>query len=211
MVEQLKTEYRGQPVIFIEDNVDFPVGARLTYFWAAQGGGTVFLPMTIVDSGHQHTSGYINDTTQHQVYSDMIDAELARAPQAMFDLLTGVRSGSQLYFNGRVTNLMVASLPATARVHVLVYEQHTAAASEHLTTHILRAHVWQTTGVALPTNSSVTFAVNTAVLTNIVDWSKVHAVALVDYRPGGASGPYDMLQAANIYPINSLYLPFMHK
>ena len=31
-----------------------------------------------------------------------------------------------------------------------------------------------------------------------VDWSRMRAVVLADYRPGGSSGPYDMLQAARV-------------
>jgi len=34
-------------------------------------------------------------------------------------------------------------------------------------------------------------------LNNVADWSKVHTLVLVDYRPGGTSGAYDMLQAVS--------------
>ena len=137
----------------------------------------------------------------------MINASLARPVQAQFDLLRSSQAGSQLHFEGRVTNLMATSLPATARVHVIVYEQHSALAGEHITTHILRAHVSQATGVPLVPGASMTFTMDTAVLSNVVDWTKLQAVVLVDYRPGGASGAYDMLQAAMIYPLTTVYLP----
>ena len=60
MVETLKTEYAGQPVIFIEDNVDAPVGGRISYFWAGFGTGSAFLPLSMVDSGHAVATNYIS-------------------------------------------------------------------------------------------------------------------------------------------------------
>ena len=214
MVEQLKGEYAGQPVVFIEDHVDTPVGGRKSYWWAANGAGSAYLPLTMVDSGHAFTSGY-SSTTTYTTYKNMVDASLARPAQAQFTDLSSTRVSNHISFNGRVTNLLPATLPATARVHVLVYEEHTANSGEHITKHILRAHVSQAIGIDLATSASKSFALETAELSNIVDWNKVHAVVLVDYRPGGTSGAYDMLQAATIYPLvnytDHIYLPLLFK
>jgi hypothetical protein len=214
VVEQLKSEYAGQPVVFIEDNVDTPVGGRKSYWWAANGAGSAYLPLTMVDSGHAFTSGYSSSTT-YTTYKGMLDASLARPAQAQFTGLNSTRVGNHINFNGSVTNLLPTTLPASARVHILVYEEHTAIAGEHITRHILRAHVSLAIGSDLATSASKSFALETAELSNIVDWNKVHAVVLVDYRPGGTTGAYDMLQAAPIYPLVNynihFYLPLLYK
>jgi uncharacterized repeat protein (TIGR01451 family) len=40
------------------------------------------------------------------------------------------------------------------------------------------------------------FTLETAELSG-VDWDRIHPIVLADYRPGGSSGAYDMLQAAS--------------
>ena len=212
MVEQLSSEYAsaGKPVVFIEDHVITPVGGRKSYWQAAFPGGTAYYPLSMVDSGHTITNGYTYGVT-YQTYKDMVDASLARPAQAGFDLLNSARVSNHLHFAGRVTNWMPTNLPATANVHIIIYEVHTPVANEHVTQRILRAHVYQSIGVSLPTNASATFSLDTAELSNIVDWSKVRAVALIDYRPGGTTGAYDMLQATMIFPLTTLYLPVLHR
>lgn len=210
MVEQLKGEYANQQVLFIEDNVDTPVGGRYSYWWAANGGGTVSLPLTMLDSGHAFTSGYSSATT-YQSYKNMLDAELARPPQARFDNLGSSRVGNHLHFTGRMTNLMATALPASAKIQVIVYEEHTPVSGEHITRHILRTGLAQSIGSSLASGASFSFSLDSADLTNVVDWANVYAVVVVDYRPGGTTGAYDMLQAARIYPRHTLYLPFTHR
>ena len=167
----------------------------------------MFLPLSMVDSGHAFTSGYNAGT--YQTYKDMVDASLARPAQAEFDVLNSTRVSNHIHFEGLVTNLLPTTLPASAKVEIIVYEEHTAVSGEHITRRILRAHAAQTIGVDLPTNVSTTFSLDTAELSNIVDWSKVHAVVLINYLPGG--GAFDMLNAAMIYPLNKLYLPHLRK
>ena len=51
MVDQLAEEYAGDPVVFIEYDVDNPPGNRVSRWWAAWGsGGSVYLPLIMVDS-----------------------------------------------------------------------------------------------------------------------------------------------------------------
>ena len=52
--------------------------------------------------------------------------------------------------------------------------------------------------LALASGASATFTLETPDLT-VVDWNKLHYVALVDYRPVSGSA-YDMLQAAVALP-----------
>ena len=222
VVEQLNTEYAGQ-VIFIEDNVDTPVGGRDAYWWAAFGGGSVYLPLSMVDSGHAIQSGYDSLTT-YQDYKAMIDAALARPALARVEGIDSTRLGDHLEFELRVTNLGTAAIPASAEVHVLVYEAHSAVAGEHITGRILRAHTSQTLNSELAPGASATFNLQTGDLSNITDWEQVHAVALVDVLPSGSQA-YDMLQAAVVYPPeqpvitptippeqnNHIYLPFIRR
>jgi hypothetical protein len=81
-----------------------------------------------------------------------------------------------------------------ASVHAMVY-QDTAGRATH---RFVRAAVAQ--GIAsLLVQETATFVLQTADLTD-VGWDQLHCVVAVDCRPGGASGAYDMLQAALALP-----------
>jgi hypothetical protein len=59
------------------------------------------------------------------------------------------------------------------------------------------------TGIAsLAPDATATFELETPELVG-VNWDKLRYLVLVDYRPGGSSGPYDMLQAAFAQPPTS--------
>ena len=189
MVDQLAQDYAGQPVVFIEDYYAAPKGNRYSRFWAAHGAGSAYFPLIIVDSGHQVYDG---PTQFYDTYKSMVDAELARAPLAEVSAVQQ-RAGSRLQFDVTVKNLSGVTLSSanSATVHVLVYED----ARVGVTGRYMRAAPYQAISTPLANNATTTFHLETEDLNN-VDWSKLHAVALVDYRPGGSSGPYDTLQAA---------------
>jgi uncharacterized repeat protein (TIGR01451 family) len=187
VVDQLTTEYAGQPVVFMEQDADDPVGARYSRWWAAHGGGSVTLPLVMVDSGNQISNGYVDF---YNVYKSMIDTSLARPAQAEIQA-SSRRSGDTLHFEVQLMNLSGVTLDYGngATLHALVYED----ARVGLTDHFVRA----ATSTAIPGlahGETTTLTLETDL--SGVDWDNIHAIVLADYRPGGSSGAYDMLQAA---------------
>ena len=201
MVDQLANEYAaaGQPVVFLEQDVDAPLGNRIGRWWAAHGPGSVSLPLVMVDSGHQISNGYLGSSA-HDTYQAMVEAELARPPQAEIEA-EGWRLGNRMHFDVELTNLSGVALSTSnsATVHALVYEEHTPVDPnvDHITGRIVRAAVSTGVSPALAHGATAVFTLDTPELSNVVDWTKVHAIVLVDYRPAGSSGAYDMLQAVS--------------
>jgi uncharacterized repeat protein (TIGR01451 family) len=151
----------------------------------------------MVDSGVYISNGYLGDSA-HDTYKAMVDAELARPAQAEIVALAQ-RVGNSFHFEGQLTNLSGATLSSSnsATIHAIVYEEHTPEDPnvDHITGRIVRAAVSSPIS-SLAHNATASFVLDTAELSTVVDWDKVHTVVLADYRPGGSSGAYDMLQAA---------------
>ncbi len=189
-MDQLAREYASRPVVFIEQPVDSPIGRRFDRFWAAHGtGGTVYLPLIMVDSGHRFSSGPVDF---YSVYRDMVEAELTRAPGAELECNV-IRFENQLQFSGRLTNhsgVTLSSARNDATIHALVYED----TSEGSTGRIVRSAIFSPLTADLADGTSTTFSLATPVLSG-VNWDNLHTIVLVDYRLGGSSGAYDMLQA----------------
>jgi uncharacterized repeat protein (TIGR01451 family) len=201
VVDQLASEYAaaGQPVLFLEQDVDQPLGSRVDRWWAAHGAGSVSLPLSMVDSGHQIDNGYTDATSTYNTYKAMVDAALARPALAEI-VAHSQRSGERLHFDVQLTNRSGVTLSASnsATVHAIVYEEHTPLDPnvDHITGRIVRAAVSTGISPALSDGATMTLTLESAELNNVADWDKVHTLVLADYRPGGTSGAYDMLQAA---------------
>jgi hypothetical protein len=188
-VEQLASDYAGQRVVFLEQDVDSPIGSRYSRWWAAYGsGGSVTLPLVMADSGNQISNGSVDF---YDTYKAMIDAELARPAQMEIQASTQ-RVGDTLYFDIELKNLSGVTLGSSnsATVHAIVYED----AHVIHTDRIVRAADQTIISPALAPGATKTLTLETAL--SGVDWDKIHPIVLVDYRPGGSSGAYDMLQAA---------------
>ncbi|MDY7077711.1 MAG: hypothetical protein SXV54_12390 [Chloroflexota bacterium] len=194
MVEQLAQEYADQPVVFLEYDVDDD-SAREWRWWQAFGGGTVILPMVMVDSGNQISNGYEDFYTK---YTAMVDASLERDAQAEI-IASGQRSDDTLHFEIQITNQSDIALGPSngATVWAIVYEKFETSGSGRLTNRFVRAAV----SVAIPSDlapdATETFTLDTPVLSG-VNWDNLHVILLADYRPGGTSGAYDTLQAVSV-------------
>jgi hypothetical protein len=64
-----------------------------------------------------------------------------------------------------------------------------------VTSRIVRDAVYSAIGSPVADGGQASFEISTNDLTP-ANWANVHVLALVDYRPGGTTGAYDMLQAA---------------
>jgi len=197
----LASDYATQPVVFLEQDVDNSLGNRRDRWWAAHGPGSVSLPLVMVDSGHQIHNGYVDYATNYSTYKAMVDAALARPTQVEIEAQSQ-RIGNKLHFDIQLTNLSGVTLSSSnsATVHAIVYEEHTPVDPnvDHITGCIVRAAVSTGISPALAHGATTTFTLETAELSNVVDWDKIHSIVLADYRPGGSSGAYDMLQAASV-------------
>ena len=132
----------------------------------------------------------------------MVDAALARPAQAEIHAHWW-RTGNKVGFYIQVKNLStvtLSSLTNYATVHAIVYED----ARVKVTNRFARAVV--ETGISnLAPNAATTFKLETPDL-NDVNWENLHFVVLVDYRPSGFMGAYDMLQATIAIPITAPFL-----
>jgi len=139
-----------------------------------------------VDSGNQSSNG----VKSADVYRSMVNTSLARPPQGEIEALWW-RTGDSVSFSVQVMNSSNVTLSSVNRATVwgIVYED------THVvnTNHYVRA-ITSTAISSLAPGSTATYTLQTPDLTG-VDWTKLHYIALVDYRPDPAIRPYDTLQA----------------
>ena len=182
-------------MVFLEQDVDLPVGRRYDRWWAAySGGGTVYLPLVMVDSGHQISSG--SQTDFKAAYRKLVEAELVRPPQAEIEAYTR-QVGTRVRVYARVVNTAGKPLSAArndATLHALIWED----ARVGVTGRIVRAAPWTGISPEVASGGEFTATLETPNLPS-VNWSALHTVVVADYVPG--SGPaYDMLQGALAEP-----------
>jgi len=190
VVDQLADEYAGDPVVFIEYDVDNPAGNRISRWWAAWGsGGSVYLPLIMVDSGDQISNGSVAFL---QRYRNMVDAALQRPAAAKLEV-ERERVGNSLHFEIALTNASGVTLGSAnnAALHVIVYEE----AHVGDTGRWVRSATFRSIS-NLAQGETASFSVEITPQ-GVVNWDKVHSIVLADYRPGGASGAYDMLQSVH--------------
>ena len=180
-------------MVFLEQNVAQQIGIRQARWWVAYGGTSAYLPLVMIDSGHTISSGPLDFVT---VYKRMVDAELPRPPGARIAAFAR-RLDNTMKVYTTVTNLAGVALSSSANaatVNALVWEDKKVG----VTSTIVRAAPYVTIAGPLAPGTSASFVLVTPALSS-VDWTKLHTLVAVDYRPG-SSGPYDLLQAAIALP-----------
>jgi len=199
-IEELADDYAGQPVLFLETKVDVnysdPLYLRQYRWWNAHGGGSITLPMTMVDSGHEISNGYLDDF--NGVYSAMVDGSLARPPLAQLSANV-TRVGDGLHVEMDVTNTSGVTLgwDNSATAWVIVYEVFDTPGDESLTSRYVRAVVDYAIATDLADGATASYSLDVPALSGVV-WDNLRAVVLVDYLPSGSAGAYDMLQALQV-------------
>lgn len=196
-VEQLVTQYPPESVVFLEDDVNSPKGDRKSRYLAVGLGW--YYPFIMINSGHRYVEGAPNGESTDFValYKGMVDAEKARA--ALVEVTAWHRRvGDTVKIYADVVNTTSVTLgPSTfpTWVHGIVWEEAKVAETNR---YVRAAMVTPVTGLAPGARASFTF--ESPALTPL-DWNKVHALAVVDYKPGGITGTtYDMMQAAHTQP-----------
>lgn len=192
-------EYSGEPVIFLEQDVDNSLGNRKGRWWAAFDESVTTLPLAMVSSGRQITDGRSNLSagSVHDLYRDMVEAERNRPPAAFIEAYQQ-RVGDRLIITAWITNQSGGPLvfyPDEATVSALVYED----SHIQLTNRFVRAAPYAYLSPGLAPGETGAFRLETEPLGQ-VSWERLHTVVLLDHRPEGYAGAFDMLQAAHAKP-----------
>jgi len=186
-LKQLKIDYLDEEVLIIEQNVDVPLGGRLDrWFDSYNTPGTVYLPLTMVDSGDEISHG---DTFFAQIYGDMLDNSLER-PAAARMAVQATRTGEILRFDVSLTNTSGETLSATndATLTALLYQEPATANAIPV---VMAAGTSAITTLADGETGTYTFEVATAGLNP----GETRWVVIADYLPAGSTSAYDTLQA----------------
>ena len=187
MLQQLKDEYRADNVIFIDQDVDQPVGNRLDRWFAGYGlPGTVYLPLAMVDSGDTVRSG---SEDYHTAYSAMVDEAMGRAPTGRMTA-TGALSGSLVRFDVQLTNTSGTTLSAAngAALTALLWDEPVGSSIVPV--------VGAAGSVSIPTlEDGETGSYSFEVPIGSVSPARLRWVVLAEAQPPGSTGAYDMLQA----------------
>lgn len=180
-------EYRNESVLFIEQNVDAPVGRRLDRWFAGYGqSGDVELPLVMVDSGNEVSNG---DEDFDTVYRSMVDDSQVRPTKAQM-VASSEQEENLLIIDVRLTNTSGVSLSSAndATLTALVWESTANPATVPIVRRVRTA--------GLPTmhhGDTRNFTLEVPV-TNL-NPNQIRWVVIADYQPDEDSDAYDTLQA----------------
>ncbi len=175
--------------------MDAPLGNRRDRWFASYTGpSTIYLPLVMVDGGHQMSNGDLADFAG--TYRRLIDAERPRPPLATIEAYTR-RVDGRVRAYVRLHNLSGATLDSAtnhAALSALVWEDKRVGD----TGRIVRGAPFLNVAPAVPDGGELTATVDTPDLAG-VGWDALHTVVVADWAPG--PGPaFDMLQAAVAEP-----------
>lgn len=196
MVDQLQKEYAGKPVLFVEQQVGTgkpTVNNRDGNFWIAFGKNSATTPMSVIDSGFEIGTG---SEDFHKVYKAKVDKELKRPAGADIKVLYERDGTGAVNARLDVTNHTdkTLSLSNQTKVQVLVFED----IKLHDTSRFVRAGAMMFIPEDLAPGKSASFKLTVAPdkLREVADLNKMRVLGFIEYRPGGNTGAFDMLNAA---------------
>ena len=173
-------------MIIVEHDVDATLAGRLDLWFDAYGlPGTVYLPLVMVDSGHQISNG---SEDFGAVYSDMIDDALQRPAGADMAVDTE-RSGSVLRFDVGLVNHSGTTLSAgnEATLTALIWRE---PIDPNALPYVVAGGTTAITSLADGDTTEITFEVSAGSL----DPTSTRWVVIAHYRPG-TDATHDTLQA----------------
>jgi len=194
VVDQLAESYRNQPVVFLEYPYYYPPGDRQSRMFATVPSGTIYFPVVMVDSGQQYRMGQVEFA---QEYTSMVEQSLARPAQAALALRCE-RHGEDLDVWVTLTNhsgvLLSSSNDAT--VHVIVFEENPLGVNTDTSRRVREAKARRIARCEDGESKRISLTISLEGLP--VRWENLWAVVILDYRPDGATGKYDTLQAVAV-------------
>lgn len=182
--------------MFLEYYAGSSEGNRESRFIAAFGDYGYSVPMAIVGSGYRFSQG---PADYYTVFKSMIEAERARPPRAAIAAWWRKVSPSTLRLYATVRNesdMVLDPAGNEAGVWGLAWEQK---ATLGVTGMYTRAAVRSPLAAPLPPGAGASLVLDLWI-NAFVDWNNLYSVVAAELRPGGASGPYDMLQAVRPLP-----------
>jgi hypothetical protein len=162
---------------------------------------SAYFPIILVSSGHALFTG---PSSPFDTYRAMIDADLVRPASGDLEAWWR-RDGSDVVVWATLHNLGTAPLSQAANSAAL-----TAMVYEQTYEFPFQDPVRGVTAVPLaaPVAPGATAQLQARLLAPaVVDWSQANVVALVDYRPAGTTGAYDVVQAARAAPADLSVAP----
>ncbi len=175
-------------MVFLEQDIDYPLGNRIDRWWDARDGEPCGIPWTIVDSGFGVTCGAMEF---EPAYRALVDQALMNPPAA--DVQASYRrTDNELSVGVHVTNRTATALGPDnlATINVLVYERVHRVHTDRFVqavgqTDLLSPLAPGQTGSYLVSLTDVP----------VVDWGRSAVIVLVDYRPDPAQTRFAALQA----------------
>jgi hypothetical protein len=187
VLQQLKADYADQNVLFIEQDVDAPLGDRLDrWFDSYNTAGDVYLPLVMIDSGHRISNG--SEDFSH-VYKGMVDDAFLRSAGAAMSV-EGTLDGDVLSFEVELTNLSGTTFSAAndATLTALVWGEPAAAAAIPV---VVAAATSPITTLDHGETGNFTFEVEVGGL----EPDDTRWVVIADYVPPDSGRAYNTLQA----------------
>lgn len=193
-MEQVANEFEasGAPAVFLEQDLNRPVGVRLDRFDAAVGTQVCAVPWVIVDSGWGHSCGRVDYANE---YRRMVTEALSQPPLAELEG-SYVRIGDDLRVDVRLTNRTgrTLSFSSWTTVNVIVYERVRVI----YTTRTVRGATQTDLDGNLIDGATASLHL---IVPNVPveDWDKAHVIALADYRPEPTQARFVSLQAVELH------------
>ncbi len=191
----------GARAVLLEYDYDaYRSSLRVDRFWQAAG-SAAYLPLVMVGSGYQTSSGPV---AYESVYAGLIDHELARPPGAAV-VAYSRRSGDALRVYVRAVNTgpETLSLRDQPTLWVVAWERRPIGVSSAF----VRAALPVPLSEPLAPGGRATAVVDTPPLQG-VDWSRMASLALFERWVGDpGDGHYDALQAAVALPATLAVTP----
>jgi hypothetical protein len=160
-----------------------------------------YYPIILVSSGH---AGFQGPDSPYLVLRSMINADLARPASGELSAWWR-RDGNDVVVWGTLRNagsVILAAGANGAAFTAMVYEPIYKSPFQNP----VRGAVAVPLIPAVVPGGTAQLEVR-VVRPAVADWPRVAVVALVDYRPAGTSGPYDVVQAARAEPAGLVVLP----
>lgn len=180
----------GDPVAFVEWGDRTPANR---YYQIQETGDGGYVPTVFVDSARLYVVG---SEDHYNDYLGFINNSQSRAPQATL-MASYARNGDNVVFTVTVTNNSTVTLSTAnkAAVHGIVYEDYRAVKTNRIGRGSAKADI-----TSLAPGATQTFSF-TVPLAGVVDYEKLHFLALVDYKSAAKDvGLYDQLQATIAIP-----------
>jgi hypothetical protein len=192
VVQRIATEMSGPQVVVLAHTWNATGTREERVFAAIQQ--SAYFPIILVSSGHALFTG---PTSPYATYRSMIQTDLAR-PATGELAAWWRRDGNDVAVWATLRNLGPGTLSQAANgaaFTAMVYEP----IYEYPFQNPVRGATEVPLASAVAAGATAQFQAR-VVRPGVADWSRAAVVALVDYRPGGTTGTYDVVQAAQAGP-----------